>query len=90
VVTRHGYSDWSTQAFPAAVREVWLRVRRQAQDFIVEASRDGREWEQIRMAHLEADRDGAALKAGLYACSPKGSGFVAEFSYLTIDPVAPA
>lgn len=85
VVTNHGYSDWSTQAFPAA-HEVRLRVRREAQDYIVDASRDGRDWEQIRMAHLHEDREGAAVDAGLYACSPKGAGFVAEFTQLKIDP----
>src|SRR5438132_1247679 len=27
----------------------------------------------------------AEVSAGLYACSPKGAGFVAEFTYLNID-----
>lgn len=85
VVTNHAYSDWSTQAFPASTHDVWLRVRREGQDYIVDASRDGRDWEQIRMAHLHEDRGGASVAAGLYACSPKGAGFVAEFSHLTID-----
>jgi regulation of enolase protein 1 (concanavalin A-like superfamily) len=31
------------------------------------------------------DRPRAAVGAGLYACSPKGAGFVAEFTYLNID-----
>ena len=85
VVTRQGYSDWSTQAFPATAREIWLRVRRTGDDFVVDAARDGRSWEQIRMAHLEPDGSGEAVDCGLYACSPKGSGFVAEFCRLTID-----
>src|SRR2546422_227332 len=77
VVTNHGYSDWSTQTFPAPARDVWLRVRREGQDYIVDASRDGQAWEQIRMAHLQEDQDGVAVGGGLYACSPKGAGFVA-------------
>jgi uncharacterized protein len=85
VVTNDAYSDWSTQPFAAAARDVWLRVRREGQDYIVDASQDGRSWEQIRMARLHEDRDGAAVGAGLYACSPKGSGFVAEFTGLRID-----
>jgi hypothetical protein len=86
VVTNHGYSDWSTQSFPASGREVWLRVRREGTDYLVDASRDGRAWEQIRMARLLEDREGAAVAAGAYACSPKGAGFVAEFTHLTITP----
>jgi regulation of enolase protein 1 (concanavalin A-like superfamily) len=85
VVTNHAYSDWSTQSVPAETREIWLRVRRERQDYIVDASRDGRRWEQIRMAHLLDDGEGAAVGAGLYACSPKAAGFVAEFAYLHID-----
>jgi uncharacterized protein len=85
VVTNHGYSDWSSQAVPAALREIWLRVRREGTDYLVEASQEGREWDQIRMAHLYDDRDGAAVDCGLYACSPKGTGYVAEFSFLHID-----
>ena len=85
VVTNHACSDWSTQAFPAEARDVWLRVRREGQDYVVDASRAGRDWEQIRMARLQEDRPGLAVSAGLYACSPKGAGFVAEFTDLRID-----
>jgi len=83
VVTNEAYSDWSTQPFEG--REVWLRVRRESQDYLVEAARDGREWEQIRMARLHEDRAGLAVGCGLYACSPKGGGFAAEFTTLTIQ-----
>jgi regulation of enolase protein 1 (concanavalin A-like superfamily) len=86
IVTNAGYSDWSTQPFPAAAREVSLRIRRESQDYIVDASRDGQDWTQIRMAHLHEDRDGATVSAGLYACSPKAAGFAAEFAYLDIAP----
>jgi len=87
VVTRHGYSDWSTQAFPSEARAVALRVRREDADCIVEASidGDGRDWVQIRMAHLDDAGPDTAVGCGLYACSPKDAGFVAEFSHLTIE-----
>ncbi len=88
VVTNHGYSDWSTQPFEGD--EVWLRIRREGADFIVEASENGSVWEQIRMAHLDLGDDTPgngqrALTGGVYACSPKASGFVAEFSQLDIS-----
>jgi regulation of enolase protein 1 (concanavalin A-like superfamily) len=85
VVTNHGYSDWSTQEFPTGQREVWLRIRREGSDYLVEASADGRSWKQIRLAHLQEDRAGATVPCGLYACSPKGAGFAAEFRFMAID-----
>jgi regulation of enolase protein 1 (concanavalin A-like superfamily) len=85
VVTSHGYSDWSTQRFPSGPGEVWLRIRREGDDCIVEASASADQWEQIRMAHLREGPEGAPVACGLYACSPKGVGFVAEFLGLKID-----
>jgi regulation of enolase protein 1 (concanavalin A-like superfamily) len=85
VVTNQGYSDWSTQDFPPGPGEVWLRVRREGGDYLVEASRDGRKWGQLRLTHLHDDQGGALVACGLYACSPKGAGFVAEFADLSID-----
>jgi regulation of enolase protein 1 (concanavalin A-like superfamily) len=85
VVTNDGYSDWSTQVFPPGRGETWLRIRRAGADYTVEASSDGEVWEQIRLAHLHADTPGGTVACGLYACSPKDAGFVAEFSFLRID-----
>jgi regulation of enolase protein 1 (concanavalin A-like superfamily) len=85
VVTSHGYSDWSTQPFAPGPGEVWLRVRREGDDYLIEAAPDGRVWEQIRLAHLQEGPAGTAVACGIYACSPKGAGFVAEFCHLHID-----
>jgi regulation of enolase protein 1 (concanavalin A-like superfamily) len=83
VVTNHGYSDWSSQDFAPGVGEVWLRVRREADDYIVDASADGERWGQLRLAHLHDGR-GTPLACGVYACSPKAGGFVCEFAELSI------
>jgi len=94
VVTNRGYSDWSTQDFPPGVNEVSLRVRREGDDFIVETSTEtsalplGERWTQIRLAHLLLPRptpSRALLRCGLYACSPKGKGYRAEFEYLKVE-----
>jgi regulation of enolase protein 1 (concanavalin A-like superfamily) len=85
VVTNAGYSDWSTQDFPSGHGELGLRVQRSGGDYLAEASADGRDWKQIRVARLHDDGPGVTLSAGLYACSPKGAGFVAEFEHLRID-----
>ena len=84
VVTNRGFSDWSLQDFPRAPNEVRLRIRREAQDFLVEwASGAGESWELLRVAHLH---EGASqpVQCGLYACSPKGGGFRAEFEFLEV------
>lgn len=86
VVTNHGYSDWSTQDFPADRQEVSLRIRREGSDYLVEyTDRPDQGWVQMRMAHLHEDRAGLAVLCGLYACSPTGAGYRAEFEFLKIE-----
>jgi regulation of enolase protein 1 (concanavalin A-like superfamily) len=86
VVTNGHYSDWSTQPLAKHVDTVWLRIRAEAEDCIVESSLDGEQWAQIRMAHLHQRAAAASVSCGLYACSPKASGYEAEFSFLTFTP----
>jgi regulation of enolase protein 1 (concanavalin A-like superfamily) len=85
VVTNQGYSDWSSQDFPPEVNEVWLRIRREADDYLVDASRDGGRWHPLRMAHLHGV-SGLPVTCGIYACSPKDRGFVCEFTELSFQP----
>ena len=85
VVTRHGYSDWSTQDISKQVQEYQLRIQREGQDFIVEyRPSDHVHWSQIRMAHLDI-LDGTTVQCGLYACSPIDAGFKAEFEFLNFE-----
>ncbi len=84
VVTNHGYSDWSTQDFASETSEVRLRIRREGVDYIVEVSSGGESWSQMRLARLLEDRKGADVRCGVYACSPKGEGFTAEFTSLRV------
>jgi len=86
VVTNAQHSDWSTQPFPKGIATVWLRVRASGNDCLVEASQNGSEWQQIRMAHLHERAARASVACGLYACSPMGAGFQAEFSFLQFEP----
>jgi regulation of enolase protein 1 (concanavalin A-like superfamily) len=87
VVTNFGYSDWSTQNFAGS--EVLLRIWREGSDYTVEYAEtpnlEGKtEWTQIRLAHLHEDSGGLA-QVGLYACSPIGAGYIAEFDFLSIE-----
>ena len=82
VVTRHGYSDWSTQDIAKDVQEYLLRIRRAGDDYTVAYRQNENDhWSQIRLAHLE-NAPGAVVQCGLYACSPIEAGFRAEFEYL--------
>jgi regulation of enolase protein 1 (concanavalin A-like superfamily) len=86
VVTNGHYSDWSTQPLPKQMDTVWFRIRAEAADCIVESSFDGDHWVQIRMAHLHDRAAVELVTCGLYACSPKASGYEAEFSLLSFTP----
>jgi hypothetical protein len=88
VVTREGYSDWSTQDYEGP-SDILLRIKREGADCIVdfhtvtvqeELPEAG--WIQMRVAHLT---DVQPAFAGLYACSPINSGFKAEFDFLAIQ-----
>lgn len=86
VVTNGQYSDWSTQPVSKETQTLWFRVRAEANDYIVESSADGVRWEQIRMARLHDRAAAQSVSCGLYACSPKESGYEAEFSFLHFEP----
>lgn len=83
VVTNLGYSDWATTDIDAHIGEMWYRIVCKENDFIIENSQDGIIWSQLRIAHLHSRQ--RPLNIGIYACSPKESGFQAEFSELSIE-----
>jgi len=86
VVTNAQYSDWSTQSIPADGRSVWFRLRAESEDCIVESSFDGSDWQQLRIAHLMERSAVQSVACGLYACSPQGAGYRAEFHFLDFKP----
>lgn len=75
VVTRDGYSDWSTRNVDTKIFDGTLqfKVTREGNDFFVHARVSGGEWEQLRIAHLRCP-EGATLKVGLYSASPGTEG----------------
>jgi uncharacterized protein len=85
VVTRQGFSDWSTQDVPKSLQELQFRIQREGDDYIVTYRQfEPDPWLQIRMAHLENVQK-TSVQCGLYACSPIGSGFEARFEYMQIE-----
>lgn len=85
VVTNRGWSDWSTQSVPAAVRSARYRVRRCSGDYLVEHATHEGEWVQLRLAHLEEDDGHTPVYAGIYACSPKRAGLSVRFHWLRLQ-----
>lgn len=78
VVTNHGYSHWATVNIPATTKHMWYRLSRRGQDFRIENSLDGTNWEQMRICHLAEAPE--TISFGVYACSPEDSSFTAVFT----------
>ena len=82
VVTNAAYSDWATQDISSTQHAMWYRISKRDQDFLLESSFDGSQWQQLRIAHLHAQADFYEL--GVYACSPIGKGFHCCFKSLEL------
>jgi uncharacterized protein len=77
VVTNLGYSDWASVDVKEETIVMWYRIRSSNNDFLLEYSHDGKEWKQMRIAHLHTPYK--ELEVGIYACSPAKSSFTAKF-----------
>jgi len=73
VVTNLGYSDWATRDIPTETSSLYYRVQKRGQDFLLENSFDGINWQQMRIAHLHKEFN--ELEIGIYGCSPMKSNF---------------
>jgi hypothetical protein len=83
VVTNLGFSDWASQDIPSHHREMWYRISRNENDFLLEHAYDGENWLQLRVTHLHAVTE--PLQVGVYACSPVAGGFWCRFDVLEIS-----
>lgn len=91
VVTNLGFSDWASQDIPSSHRMMYYRVSKRGTDFLAEASYDGDNWFQLRIAHLHAldkkvggdEKNG--IEAGLYTCSPIGENFYTRTHFLEFN-----
>ncbi|WP_411348967.1 DUF1349 domain-containing protein [Paenibacillus sp. WLX2291] len=87
VVTRLGFSDWSTRNMDSQVfaGRLFFRVKREGEDFFVYfRSAVEQEWEQLRIAHLDCSA-GQLLRVGMYTASPMDRGFETTFSSFEIQ-----
>ncbi|MBN1873018.1 MAG: DUF1349 domain-containing protein [Anaerolineae bacterium] len=82
VVTNLGYSDWATQDISSSHKEMWYRISKNGNDFLLEHAYNGQDWHQLRIAHLH--KASGQFEAGMYACSPIGKDFWCRFTMLRI------
>jgi regulation of enolase protein 1 (concanavalin A-like superfamily) len=99
VVTNLGHSDWATVDIPTPT-SMWYRLSRRGPDFLIEASYDGKDFNQMRLFHLhklgettaemgQSDPPMPAAQSipfGIYACSPLQSSFEARFDNFSLEP----
>lgn len=82
VVTNGGYSDWATTQISADVKSMWYRLSRREDDFCIECSEDGKDFQQMRICHLQ--KGNGNIRFGIYACSPENSSFRAVFTNMEV------
>ena len=82
VVTNNGYSDWSSVDIDASIKSMWFRLSRRDDDFCVENSGDGINFNQMRICHMFNVKD--EVPFGIYACSAEDSSFEAVFTDMVI------
>ncbi|NCB06911.1 MAG: DUF1349 domain-containing protein [Bacteroidia bacterium] len=78
VVTNLGFSDWATCDISSGISEMWYRISRRGQDFYLESSTNGNDFQQMRMLHMHIHFQ--KIRVGVYACSPLQSSFRAVFT----------
>ena len=82
VVTNNGYSDWATTDVDASIKSMWFRFSRRENDFCIENSSDGVNYNQMRICHMFQVTE--KIPFGIYACSPEDSSFRAVFTHMEI------
>ena len=82
VVTNNGYSEWATTDVDASIKSMWFRFSRRENDFCIENSSDGVNYNQMRICHMFQVTE--KIPFGIYACSPEDSSFRAVFTNMEI------
>ena len=77
-----GSVEYDTTAIPADVKTMWYRFSRREDDYCIECSKDGVEFSQMRICHMQAGAE--EIRFGIYACSPEESSFTAVFSDMKV------
>ena len=85
VITHSGYSDWAIAfEMKQSVSAIYYRLHKKENDFLIEYSLDGKQYNELRMFHLHVERE---LRLGIYACSPMNSSFEAIMDHWHLQPL---
>ena len=74
-VTMRGHSDWAGVMLPENPSDIWYKLVRKKDDFMVFYSLDGNKY--IRLRQFYMDTCGTELKVGAYICAPQDNNFEA-------------
>lgn len=80
-LTVGGHSDWTGFSLNQNVTEIWFRLNRVEDDYILSYSLDGIKFIKLRMFYMKSYE---AVKVGAYISSPNQGGFSAELSSLKL------
>ncbi len=76
-LTIGGHSDWAGFSLNQNIKEIWFRLNRVGDDYILSYSLDGIKFIKLRMFYLRSYEE---VKAGAYIASPNKEEFYAELS----------
>lgn len=80
-LTTGGHSDWAGFNLSGDVKDIWYRLNRVGDDYIMSYSTDGIQFTKCRMFYLQSYEE---VKAGAYIASPNTDDFHAELSGLKL------
>ena len=72
------HSRLATTVIDASVKSMWYRFSRREDDYCIECSADGLNFDQMRICHMR--KGDGKIQFGIYACSPEESSFKAIFT----------
>lgn len=81
-LTVGGHSDWSGFGGGNGNDEIWFRIKRVSDDYVVFYSLNGVDFIKFRTFYLQSYED---VKVGAYIASPNEKGFFAELANMTVD-----
>ena len=82
-VTYGGISDWAGMPVSNGIHDLYFRIHRRNNEFLVEFSFNGEKFKWLREFSIPTSQ--REIRIGFYAASPKDSTFDAEFSEMMIE-----
>ena len=81
-LTIGGHSDWSGFSLKKSIQDIWFRLNRVDDDYIVSYSLDGIDFIKMRLFYMQSYEE---VKVGAYIASPNKEKFHAMLSNIQIE-----